>query len=526
MNSRTFGFVSLMAVIGVSIVFGMILGGKLNAPQVSFAAPPGAPPVDLAPAVTGLGGLVDFADVVERAMPAVVSVRSAELPGESRAEDDPEPDAPRQRGPEEWFFRFFGDPDDPSPQRPPGQPRIGEGSGFIISTDGYLLTNNHVVETADDITVGLTNGREYKAKVIGTDPSIDLALLKIESEGESLPTLPLGDSSDLRVGEWVIAIGNPLEFEQTVTVGVLSAKERRVAIGSTDAGVVSFLQTDAAINFGNSGGPLLDSRGNVIGINTAIRRANFAEGIGFALPIDHARLVMDQLRQRGYVKRGYIGITMNPTGIDEEAREYLGLPDGFGVLVEAVTGGGPADQAGIQTGDVIRKVDGEVVKDNLDLIGKIAARQPGDSVKIELFRKQRGRGETVRVEAELSDREEGLASATGRPTRPAQPVPEPEVRESSGLGMTVTELTDGMRERLSLDEDAAGVLITDVEFNSQAADKGIGPDMVVTSIDNTSVSTVAEWESRIDQLVPGDVVKLHVLAGGRDFTVFLRVPER
>jgi serine protease Do len=522
MKNRTFGFASLLAVIGISIVFGMILGGKLNAPQVTFAAPMTRPPVNLAPAVTGSGGgYIDFADVVERAMPAVVSVRSADLPDDEESEQEPE----NPHGREEWFFRFFNNPDNPSPQRPQGQPRIGEGSGFIISEDGYLLTNNHVVESADDITVGLANGREYKAEVIGTDPSIDLALLKIDTDGERLPTLPLGDSDGLRVGEWVIAIGNPLEFEQTVTVGVVSAKERRIAIGNTDAGVVSFLQTDAAINFGNSGGPLLDSRGNVIGINTAIRRANFAEGIGFALPINHARMVMDQLREHGYVTRGYIGIEMNPSGIDDEAREYLGLPDGFGVLVDVVSENGPAELAGIEPGDVIRKVDGQVVRDNMDLIGRISAKQPGDSVSIEVYRRS-GRGsETITIEAELTDRKEGLAASRRQAPRRGRPDVEPEVAEASGLGMTVIELNDAVRRRLSLESDAGGVLITDVEFNSQASEKGISRDMVVTSIDNTAVRSVTDWNRRLGTLEPGEVVMVHLLAGGRDISVFLRVPE-
>jgi len=517
MKNPKFGFASLLAVIGISIVFGMLLGGRLNAPQVTFAAPTGGA-VRLAPAVTG-AGTTSFADIVERAMPAVVSVRSTNLPGEEGEEEEP-------GSPEEWFFRrFFGNPEQDDPRQPPGHPRIGEGSGFIISEDGYLLTNNHVVEDADDVRVGTQDGREFEATVIGTDPSIDLALLKVDTKGATLPTLPLGDSDSLRVGEWVIAIGNPLEFEQTVTVGVVSAKERRVQIGQTDAGVVSFLQTDAAINFGNSGGPLLDGNGNVIGINTAIRRSNFAEGIGFALPINHARMVIDQLRERGYVKRGYIGITMNSTGIDEEAREYLGLPDGLGVIVDEVTEDGPAARAGVEPEDVIRKVDGQVVKNNIDLIAKIASKQPGDEVSIELYRKRENRSQTVNVTARLGDREEGLRASTRPLRRSPTPEAEPELAEATGLGMTIVELAPSQRDRLDLDGDERGVLITDVEFNSQAADKGLGRDMVITGIDNKTVRTVEDWEQAIDRLEPGQVVKLDVLAGPRAITVYLRVPR-
>lgn len=525
MNDRRFGFASLLAVIGVSIVFGMLLGGRLNAPEPTFAAPYAGAAVQLAPAVTGPSGALDFADVVERALPAVVSVRSTTVPGKT-AEGDEEGEQEREPTPEEWFFRrFFGEGEGPDAP-PPGHPRIGEGSGFIVAEDGYLLTNNHVVVGATDIRVGLSDGRVLKAEVVGSDPSIDLALLKVDTKGERLPTLPLGDSGALRVGEWVIAIGNPLEFEHTVTAGVLSAKDRRVAIGETDSGVVSFLQTDAAINFGNSGGPLLDSRGNVVGINTAIRRANLAEGIGFALPINHARMVIDQLRERGYVKRGYIGINMNPEGIDAEAREYLGLPDGFGVLVQDVTPEGPAEKAGLEAGDVIRKVDGDVVKDNLDLISKIASKQPGDAVTLEIFRKEGERPRTLTIKAELADREEGLRARENQPrTEPQGRRAEPELTKATGLGMTVMELSNTTRRRLGIDEASRGLLVTDVEYDSQAADKGISRDMIITAIEGKPVRSVSDWSGAVGRLQPGQVIKLDVLAGSREFTVFLRVPD-
>ena len=510
MSNRGLSFVSLLAVIGLSIVFGMVIGGRLNTPKVARAA--SEPLVRLAPAVTGDPAVRDFADVVEEALPAVVSVTSSSMSsGEDRSDEDLSPQ-------EEFFRRFFPGQPDPH-QRERRGPRIGEGSGFIISADGYLLTNNHVVESFDRIEVSLHDGREILATVVGTDPRIDLALLKIDVGDETLPSLPLGDSDQLRVGQWVIAIGNPLEFEHTVTVGVLSAKQRRVQIGGTDQGVVSFLQTDAAINFGNSGGPLLDAQGNVVGINTAIRRENLAEGIGFALPINNARNVMEQLREHGHVRRGWIGITMNSQGIDDAAREYYGLEDTRGVIIERVTTDGPAEEAGLERFDIIRRVDGNPVRDNLDLISKIASKQPGEEVELGILRD--GKSRTLHVT--LGDRDEGLdASALTRtPERE-----EPEGFASTGLGFTVEELSPSLRRRMQLGEDEAGVLVTDVEFESEAADKGITPMTIVSSINDRPVRDVGDWDEALGRFEPGDVVKVAGLSPRAEpFSVYLRVPE-
>lgn len=512
MSNRGLGFVSLLAVIGLSVVFGMVIGGYLNAPPVALAVSPETP-LRLAPAAASESSTQGFADVVEAALPAVVRVTSSSLPDETEGEQ-PQPF-------DDQLWRFFFGPDSQDPRGlPRNEPRVGEGSGFVVSDDGYILTNNHVVEGADQIEVALQDGREFRARVVGTDPPIDLALLKIDiGDGARLPALPLGDSERLRVGEWVIAIGNPLEFEHSVTVGVVSAKQRRVPIGSTDSGVVSFIQTDAAINFGNSGGPLLDVRGNVVGINTAIRRANFAEGIGFALPINHARSVIEQLRERGFVRRGYIGITMNPNGVDAAARDYYGLPDSHGVIVEEVTASGPAEQAGLRRFDIIREVDGFPVRDNAELISRIASKQPGDTVKVKVLRN----GEPRSFDIVLGDREEGLRAAAGD-GRPA-PGQEPREEESGGLGFTVENLTPVLRERLQLSRDARGVVVTDVEFNSDAADKGIRPMMVINALSDESIGSVAEWNGAMERVNPGDAVKVAGLdQRGRPFSVYLRAP--
>lgn len=514
MSSRGLGFFSLLVVIGLSIVFGVVIGSYLNNPQVAFAVTPEGP-VQLAPAAAGETATVGgFADVVEAALPAVVRVTSSSLPDEAEGQQQPQLD--------DQLWRFFFGPDSQDPRgMPRNEPRVGEGSGFVVSGDGYILTNNHVVEGADQIDVALQDGREFRARVVGTDPPIDLALLKIDTgDGGRLPALPLGDSEKLRVGEWVIAIGNPLEFEHSVTVGVVSAKQRRVPIGSTDSGVVSFIQTDAAINFGNSGGPLLDARGNVVGINTAIRRANFAEGIGFALPINHARSVIEQLRERGFVRRGYIGITMNPNGIDAAARDYYGLPDSYGVIVEEVTEGGPAEQAGMQRFDIIREVDGTAVRGNEELISRVSSKQPGDTVKVKVLRG----GEPRSFDIVLGDREEGLRAAAGD-GRP-EPGMEPREEESGGLGFTVENLTPALRDRLELPREVRGVVVTEVEFNSDAADKGIAPMMIINALSDEPIGSVREWNGAMEQVKPGDAVKVAGLdRRGRPFSVYLRAPE-
>jgi serine protease Do len=509
-------FVSLLAVIGLSVVFGMVVGGKLNAPQVALAVSPETP-LQLAPATVAAQPVVrGFADVVEAALPSVVRVTSSSLP-------DREEETPQDQPFEDQLWRFFFGPDAPDPRRSPhNEPRIGEGSGFVISADGYILTNNHVVEEADQVEVAFQDGREFRATVVGTDPPIDLALLKIDAgTGERLPALPLGDSERLRVGEWVIAIGNPLEFEHSVTVGVVSAKQRRIPVGSTDTGVVSFIQTDAAINFGNSGGPLLDAGGNVVGINTAIRRANYAEGIGFALPINHARGVIEQLRERGFVRRGYIGISMNPNGIDAAAREYYQLPDAHGVIVEEVTEGGPAERAGLQRFDIIREVDGSMVRDNGDLISKVASKQPGDEVKVKVLREGKLRSFSII----LGDREEGLRAAVGDGS--PRPDDEPREEESGGLGFTVENITPDLRERLDLARQTRGVVVTNVEFNSDAADKGIVPTMIISAVNDEPVRNVAEWDEAMEQVKPGEAVKVSgtdFRGRPRPFSVYLRVP--
>ena len=518
MQNRVYGFTALLLVIGGSIVFGMILGGRLNAPPVALAGPDLAP-IQLAPAASG-GSNVGFADIVEVALPAVVGVVSSKR----GTAEDADPHAGLS---DPFFRRWFGVPEDgQDPPRVDPGPRVGAGSGFLISPDGYILTNNHVVEGYEKIEIHLQEGKKYEAVIIGTDPPIDLALLKIDTEGRELPTLPLGDSDALRVGEWVIAIGNPLNFEQTVTVGVVSGKDRRLPSLPTDSGVASFIQTDAAINFGNSGGPLIDASGNVVGINTAIRRANAAEGIGFALPINHARSVMEQLRQSGSVRRGYIGIRMNPNEIDETTAEYYGLPDTNGVIVSDVNSGGPADEAGLEKGDIIREVDGHEIKDNLELIRWISSRQPGDKVRLKIFRER----SVLTLVATLGDRERGLAQDGVNPGSTGGGADiEEEPRQSTRLGLTVENPGDRALEGLGYKADQPGVLIIGVAFGSDAEERGLRGDLLIIAVNDTPTPNVSSWEAALDELAPGSPVKLDVLSvtnlGPQALYFFLRVPE-
>ena len=507
MNKGSLGFLSLLLVIGVSVVLGVIIGGKLNAPPVAHAAPKHQP-IKLAPANSGTVIGADFADVVEASIPAVVGVTTTRQG--DRGSSGGSNQQPEGQGEQEDFLRrFFSDP---APENE-SEPSVGEGSGFIISSDGYVLTNHHVIQDADRVRVSLEDGLAYDAEVIGADPSIDLALLKIDAGPRYLPTLPLGDSDAMRVGQWVLAIGNPLDFEHTVTVGVVSAKGRRVPISGTDEGVARFIQTDAAINFGNSGGPLLDGAGNVIGINTAIRRSNFAEGIGFALPINHVRQVIDQLREYGEVRRGYIGIRMAAEGITQEVVDYFDLKTTEGVLIDEVVTDGPADDAGLRRDDIVRKVDGVAIKDNSDLIWQISSVQPGESVRLEVLRD----GKIRKLNVRLADRDEGLRSGNNRRPTPQRPEPE---NEFEGLGFAIRELPDEFREA-----GLEGVIVVRVEIDSQAFEKGLRRRTVIASINGTQIDSVAEWQAIAENLEPGSSVRLGAVANGNGFSIFLRVPR-
>lgn len=394
---------------------------------------------------------------------------------------------------EEFFRRFFPDPS-------PDQPR-SLGSGFIISEDGYIVTNNHVIGEADKITVRLSDEEEYQATVIGSDQRTDLALIKIEPSSP-LTAIPLGDSEALQVGDWVMAIGNPFGLEQTVTVGIVSAKGRVIGAGPYD----DFIQTDASINPGNSGGPLLNLRGEVVGINSAIfSRGGGNIGIGFAIPIGQARSIIAQLRESGKVTRGWLGVMIQP--VTKELADSFGLKEPKGALIAEVTEGGPAQRSGLERGDVITAFNGQTINDSRDLPALVANARVGSEAEVKLLRG----GQEKDVSVKLGELPEQLARR-----RPAE-------ADQESWGMTVANLTPDIARRFQLDTDRKGVVVTAVEPDSPAATAGIQPGDLIEEANRKTVTSVDEFSSVIADLKDKDT--LLVLARRGTFTSFFALKK-
>jgi serine protease Do len=430
-----------------------------------FAAPP---------ALAQVRGLPDFTELVEQVGPSVVNIRTVER---SRG-------ASGSGGQDEQmleFFRRFGiplPPNAPRGQRPDRNeeetPR-GVGSGFIVSADGFVMTNAHVVEGADDVIVTLTDKREFKARIIGSDRRTDVAVVKIDATG--LPAVKLGDATRVRVGEWVMAIGSPFGLENTVTAGIVSAKQR-------DTGdYLPFIQTDVAINPGNSGGPLINMRGEVIGINSQIySRSGGFQGISFAIPIDEAVRVADQLRSSGRVTRGRIGVQIDQ--VNKEVAEAIGLGRPQGALVRGVEAGAPAEKAGIEAGDIILKFDGKAIEKSSDLPRLVGNTKPGSRASVTVFRRGSQRELSVTV-AELEPE---------RSSRRAQ-APEPRPSASSQvqtLGLSVSELSEAQKRDLKL---RGGVRVDAAE--GVGARAGLREGDVIVAVGNVDVNTVREFEQAV-----------------------------
>ena len=461
-------------------------------------------PTSFAQPVNRARALPDFADLVEKVGPAVVNIRTTERQSGDRLRPQfPFPDGLDENDPFYEFFRRFFPPGPRGPGRGgPGEevPR-GLGSGFIISSDGYVLTNHHVVDGADQIYVTLTDKRELRGKLIGSDRRTDVALVKVEAT--NLPFMTIGDSDRLRVGEWVLAIGSPFGLDNTVTAGIVSAKSR-------DTGdYLPFIQTDVAVNPGNSGGPLINLSGEVVGINSQIySRTGGFMGISFAIPIDEVMRVVEQLRTTGRVVRGRIGV-----GISEVTREVagpLGLERPAGALVRSIEPGGPAESAGLEVGDIILKFDGREIDRSSDLPRLVGGTKPGSTVPVEVWRRGERRQLNVTVAELEPDRSADARSSTPKRDQP------PAV---NALGLAVSDLTAEQRARLRL---RSGVVVEAAE--GPAARAGIRQGDILMSINNEEIPNARRFAEIVAKLDPSKVAVLLVRRGDTAQFVPLR-PE-
>jgi serine protease Do len=479
----------------IGLLIGIIINGSpapartaapedgANAPVAEGAAEPRVAAAPMSKSMTP--GAVNFADIAARLNPAVVNIDAT---ARGRRLRRPAQDGqPRRPDLDE-------DPFDLGRQPRPGEaPRRGTGTGFIIDAAGFILTNHHVIEGAERLTVKLADGRSLRATIVGSDPDTDIALIKVEASAP-LPHAPLGDSTRLRVGEWVCAIGNPLAYEHTVTVGVVSFLGRKLFDSSLD----NYIQTDAAISFGNSGGPLINSRGQVIGINSAISRQ--ASNIGFAVPINQARAILPQLKTLGRVSRGYIGVTLRD--VDPDLQSSLKLARNDGALVQDVTAGSPGARAGLRTYDVIVSVDGDPVRSDDGLIREIADRRPGSVARLEYFRD----GRAHQVSVKLAERPNRIADRG--PSTPAE-----RSLQDTGpgeLGLSLIQIDDSNSHRFDVPSGMTGLLVQRVEPLSLASDAGIERGQVILEINRQAVKSVAGFRRAIGSAPAGGALAVYL----------------
>lgn len=472
------------------------VAGKIG--PLSATANTGEVPISVANGNSpALGTLTSsFAPVVKRSQPAVVSIISTKVVKANGGDEGLSPlfDDPA-------FRQFFGNRM-PNMRQPREQRERGLGSGVIVNPEGYILTNNHVIDGANDIKVALSDKRELKARVIGADPQTDIALIKVE--GKDLPTLTFADSSEVQVGDIALAIGNPFGVGQTVTMGIISATGRG-NLGIED--YEDFIQTDAAINPGNSGGALINTSGELIGINTAIlSRAGGNQGVGFAVPANMAREVMNQLSKGGKVRRGYIGTMIQD--VTPEIAKAFNLPTSHGALVGDVTEGGPAAKAGITKGDVITEVNGQPVTDNRELRLKISQMAPGTVVKLKLFRDGKER-EIALTLGELPN--EKQAEETNQP------------EDSSLNGISVETLTPQIARQYHLSASVSGVIVSDVDQGSAAAEAGLQRGDVIQEVNRKPVHNAAEFQQAMKLAGKNAAV---LLVNRNDHTSFVVIPAR
>lgn len=429
----------------------------------------------------------NLADLVDAVSEAVVNI-SATQTVEEKGPAEATPDAPKGTPFDDMFEQFFKNHGmNGAPARPRKSSSLG--SGFVIDASGIVITNNHVVGEANDIMVIFTDGRKLKAKVIGKDPKVDVAVLKVESD-KPLKTVRFGDSDKARVGDGVMAVGNPFGLGETVTAGILSARNRNIESGPYD----DFLQTDASINKGNSGGPLFNLQGEVIGINTAILSPSGGSiGIGFATPSNTVGPVIEQLQKFGETHRGWLGVRIQP--VDDGIAESLGLGTARGALVAGVDERGPAKPAGIQAGDVIIKFDGKDIKESRDLPRLVASLPVGKEAAVVVMRKAKEVDLTVKL-GRLEDGEKAMAKADTGPAKDA----EPEAKSAKAFGMALSVLGDETRKMFKLKDSMKGVVVAAVEPNSPAAEKGLRAGDVIQEVNQQAVEKPGEVTRAIDAL--------------------------
>ncbi|MBW1797916.1 MAG: DegQ family serine endoprotease [Deltaproteobacteria bacterium] len=432
-----------------------------------------------------------FSQLAKKASPSVVNIRTVKVvKGMGRS---PMPFSQNDQF-RDFFERFFRD------QMPRDFKQRSLGTGFIIDTDGYILTNNHVVEKADEIKVKLADEREFDAKIIGRDPKTDLALIRIEG-ARNLTPLSLGDSDKLEVGDWVVAIGNPFGLGNTVTAGIVSAKYRQIGAGSYD----NFIQTDASINPGNSGGPLLNSAGEVIGINTAIfSRSGGSVGIGFAIPVNMARDLLPQLK-KGKVVRGWLGVMIQK--INSALKDKLRLKDEKGALVADVTADGPAEKAGLKRGDVIVSFDGKEIKETHDLPYIVGSTPVGKTVEVEVIRKGVKKSFSVKIGVLKGEKESPVVSEA-RPN----------------FGLTVKEITPELARNLRLSE-TSGLVVVQVKDNSPSAEAGIRPGDIILEVDQDPVKDIEQFSRKLETYKSGDTVLFLIKRRGATLYLTVKVEE-
>jgi len=483
-NRKTF-FMFLMAFLVAFFIVSLV--GVLRSSFTTTGAPE-IPAAQAGPAASeGITKTpLSFSDLTEKVKPAVVNISTTKtLRGRGRY------NMPFGNSPfgDDFFERFFGD----IPRREFKQRSLG--SGFIISNDGYIFTNNHVIEQADKILVKISDGKEYEAKIIGTDPNTDLALIKIKPEN-SLPVAEIGDSDKVKVGEWVIAIGNPFGLDATVTAGIVSAKGRVIGAGPYD----NFIQTDASINPGNSGGPLFNMDGKVIGINTAIIAQG--QGIVFAIPINMAKSILSDLKTKGKVTRGWLGISVQD--INEEMAKNLNHKTKGGALVSDVFKDDPADKAGIKVGDIITEINGKPVKDTHELLILIAGMHVGQIANIKAIRD----GREMSFQVKVGERKDDLARAGVEKSGKSQ------------FGITAQDITPEMARQLGISRE--GVIIAEVQAGSPADEVGIQPQDVIVQVNRVRISSMKDYNREISKAAEKKSVTLLIKRGRSSFFVALK----